>query len=180
MESERSMISTFRISMFHWLVCMATYLALHGSMGHVASADDPKSSFEQKTKAQLFYTSASTTEIRSFDGPEPGDVYREYKAVTGPWPGWAIIDPKPGHKGKQQYLPNTEAFIEVGNLEEALRAEVLVDRWGGHVGTSRKKIRFKPERLVNASRAFPQRQLAIVRNAICRRTTRSSRFRSNT
>ncbi|QEG36286.1 hypothetical protein [Bythopirellula goksoeyrii] len=77
-------------------------------------------------------------------GPKPGEVYKEYKAVTGAWPKWAVIDPSLGHKTKEQYLSKTNkpSFIELGNLDQAMRAEVLVDRWGGHVCTSDKMIRF--------------------------------------
>lgn len=76
------------------------------------------------------------------DGPESGEVYREYKAVSGKWPHWAIIDPEPGNQNKEQYLPNTPTFFNLENLDQALKAEVLVDRWGGHVGTVHKTIRF--------------------------------------
>jgi hypothetical protein len=79
-------------------------------------------------------------------GPRPGDVYREF-AQHLYWPKeWRIIDPESTHKrARRDYLPNPVLSIDLHDVHAdsgALRAEVQIDRWGGHLGTTEKKIRF--------------------------------------
>ncbi|MCP4248246.1 MAG: hypothetical protein GY778_14465, partial [bacterium] len=74
-------------------------------------------------------------------GPEPGDVYKEYRlAMAGD--EWRVTDPDAGHKGAAKFLPNPVLEVEIDDLDGATRAEILIDRWGGHPGTSNKRFRF--------------------------------------
>ncbi len=76
-------------------------------------------------------------------GPKPGDVYKEYTVVTpGSKLGWVIIDPNATNKGAAKYLPNQTYNINIDDLDGAIRAEAMVDRWGGHAGTADKRIKF--------------------------------------
>ena len=77
--------------------------------------------------------------------PEPGDVYREYALVPTDLPNydlyWRVTDPNATAAGAQEFLPNKEMTINVADLDGAIRAEIVIDRWGGHAGTYGKKLR---------------------------------------
>ena len=73
-------------------------------------------------------------------GPEPGSIYKEYR-LTMPGNAWRVTDPDAGHAGAQEFLPNPILTIPIDDLDGAIRAEALIDRWGGHPGTSNKGIR---------------------------------------
>ncbi|MBN2289245.1 MAG: T9SS type A sorting domain-containing protein [Candidatus Glassbacteria bacterium] len=75
-------------------------------------------------------------------GPEPGDVYREYTKSLKVGDNWRVTDPKAGAAGAKEFLPNPVLNIRIDDLEGALRAEAEIDRWGGHPGTSNKRVRF--------------------------------------
>jgi hypothetical protein len=78
----------------------------------------------------------------SQQGLRPGDVYREYAVnlKNGNW--WRVTDPDAGDPRAAEFLPNPVLEINVDDLEGAVRAEVLMDIWGGHAGTTGKKFRF--------------------------------------
>ena len=82
-------------------------------------------------------TSAQTPE------PAPGTVYREY-ALTMDGNNWRVTDPNAveHHDGAADFLPNPVLELDVERLEGATRAELLIDRWGGHVGTQGLQLRF--------------------------------------
>ena len=40
------------------------------------------------------------------------------------------------------FLPNPVLTIDLPDLTGAVRAELILDRWGGHPGTSNKRVRF--------------------------------------
>ena len=63
----------------------------------------------------------------SVTGPRPGDVYREYSVnlKQGDW--WRVTDPRAGHPGAAAFLPNPLLTLEIDDLEDAVRAEVLMD-----------------------------------------------------
>ena len=75
-------------------------------------------------------------------GPQPGDIYREYPKNIKVGDNWRVTDPNAGNAGAKEFLPNPVLTIEIEDLESALRAEVVIDRWGGHPGTSFKRMRF--------------------------------------
>jgi len=74
--------------------------------------------------------------------PHPGDVYREYAIHNGGNLDWRVTDPNAKHKGAQAFLPNPILNLNVRDLKGAVRAEAVLDRWGGHAGTKEKLIRF--------------------------------------
>jgi CubicO group peptidase (beta-lactamase class C family) len=75
-------------------------------------------------------------------GPRPGDVYREFAIHNGGNKNWRVHDPNARAEGAKQFLPNPLLRISVGDLTGAIRAEALLDRWGGHIKTADRKIRF--------------------------------------
>lgn len=74
-------------------------------------------------------------------GPQPGEVY---KTFSGHWGGnaWRVTDPAVKQEGGKKFLPNTIREIVIDDLKDAVRAEILIDRWGGHHGTLKKSISF--------------------------------------
>jgi len=80
----------------------------------------------------------------AFAEPAPGDVFREY-VWNGPWVNagnWQrVTDPNAGHAGAAEFLPNPVNTITIDDLDQAIRAEVTIEQWGGHAGTSNKRLR---------------------------------------
>ncbi len=72
----------------------------------------------------------------------PGQIYREYSRTMGGQKDWRITDPNSKHPGAKEFLPNSILHIEIGDLDGAVRAEAIFDRWGGHTGTIGQKVRF--------------------------------------
>jgi hypothetical protein len=75
-------------------------------------------------------------------GPKPGDVYREYSTHNGGSTDWRVTDPNATNPGAKKFLPNPVLSVRIDDPSHAIRAEALLDRWGGHTGTTPKKIRF--------------------------------------
>lgn len=75
-------------------------------------------------------------------GPKTGDVYREYSTHLGGAVDWRVTDPNASNPGARKFLPNPVLKIEIDDPRTAIHAEALLDRWGGHTGTTPKKIRF--------------------------------------
>jgi len=76
--------------------------------------------------------------------PQPGDLYREFSLHNGGNLDWRVTDPKAVIKFERagEFLPNPQLSLTVHDLQHAIRAEAMLDRWGGHRGTVRKRIRF--------------------------------------
>lgn len=76
--------------------------------------------------------------------PQPGDVYKEFaRVMTGD--DWRVTDPNINlsvYPAAAPFLPNPTLSLSVDDLSGATRAEAVINIWGGHVGTSGKKIRF--------------------------------------
>ena len=85
---------------------------------------------------------------RPTPGPRPGDVYKEFSRHNGGDVNWRVTDDRAVDEfpAAADHLPNPTLPIEIDDLEHAVRAEVLVDRWGGHRGTTNKRIRFNDGR----------------------------------
>lgn len=81
-------------------------------------------------------------------GPRPGEVYREYKRTMRGPSNWRVTDPATRQDRAHQHLPNAVLPFEIDDLEHAVRAEVLIDRWGGHAGTTVKRIRFNENKWI--------------------------------
>lgn len=81
-------------------------------------------------------------------GPQPGEVYREYKRTMRDGSDWRVTDAATKQVRAHQHLPNSVLSIVIDDLEDAVRAEALIDRWGGHAGTLAKRIRFNENRWI--------------------------------
>jgi hypothetical protein len=82
----------------------------------------------------------------SFKKPAPGEVYKEYMQVisTGN-DDWRVTDPNIDlgvYPAAADFLPNPVLSITIDDLAGATRAEALFSIWGGHIGTSGKKVSF--------------------------------------
>ena len=75
-------------------------------------------------------------------GPRPGDVYKEYVLHNRGNLAWRVTNPQARHAGAKKFLPNPILKLEIPELAGALRAEVMLDRWGGHLDTTKPQIRF--------------------------------------
>lgn len=73
--------------------------------------------------------------------PPPGSIYREYSIGNLGDRDWRVTDPEARHEGARKFLPNPVLRLEIGDLDQAIRAEAVLVRWGGHPGTSRKRFR---------------------------------------
>ncbi|MEM9587500.1 MAG: hypothetical protein AAGA03_09475 [Planctomycetota bacterium] len=91
--------------------------------------------------------SPTSTGDRSVNGStsslQPGALYREYSLHNG-GDQWRVTDPEAAKKfdAANDFLPNPQWSLIVDDLQHAVRAEVLLDRWGGHRGTINKRLRF--------------------------------------
>jgi len=75
-------------------------------------------------------------------GPRPGDVYKEYVVNNFGNRAWRVTNPLASDAGAKEFLPNPILELNVPDLEGAVRAEVMLDRWGGHLHTKRPRLRF--------------------------------------
>ncbi len=76
-------------------------------------------------------------------GLEPGTVYREFARFNSGNIDWRVTDPAAveSFAEARQFLPNPKLHLEVTDLKDAIRAELMLERWGGHRGTINKRIR---------------------------------------
>ncbi len=95
-----------------------------------------------RTRGKIVKHVAPLSEKAMKAGPRPGDVYREYAIHNGGNLDWRVTDPNAKHKGAQAFLPNPILNLNIRDLNDAIRAEAVLDRWGGHAGTKQKLIRF--------------------------------------
>ncbi|TWU62577.1 hypothetical protein V7x_43120 [Crateriforma conspicua] len=100
--------------------------------------------FGNVTVEPIESSSGATTDApsRVVLGPKPGDVYREYAIHNGGNLDWRVTDPNAKAEGAKKFLPNPVLMLDIRDLEHAIRAEAVLDRWGGHAGTTDKRIRF--------------------------------------
>jgi hypothetical protein len=75
-------------------------------------------------------------------GPRPGDIFRNYhytaETIIELEPGTASPHPK---VAKRKLVSGRARAVDIWDLEDAVRAEVVLEYWGGHVGTSDHKLR---------------------------------------
>ncbi len=74
-------------------------------------------------------------------GPRPGDVYKEFALHNVGDKAWRVTSPQAENPGAKKYLPNPIWEITVDDLDGAVRAEIMMDRWGGHLDTINPQIR---------------------------------------
>lgn len=72
----------------------------------------------------------------------PGAIYKEFAINLYTGNNWRVTEPESPQAGAQEFLPNPILNLTIDDLEGAIRAEALIDVWGGHIGTTGKKIRF--------------------------------------
>lgn len=91
----------------------------------------------------LAAVSPVTAQTNQQFGLTPGAVFREYQQHLY-WPKeWRVTDPSVERpRAIRDYLPNPIMPLEIDSLATASHAEVVLDRWGGHPGTSGKAIAF--------------------------------------
>jgi hypothetical protein len=83
-------------------------------------------------------------------GPQSGDIYKEfYINMQNNNKDWRVTDPNatnPGSPGNSpgDFLPNPTMYFNLSSfdLQDASKAEAVIDLWGGHVGTTGKKVSF--------------------------------------
>ena len=73
---------------------------------------------------------------------QSGEVYREYTLHNSGNFDWRVTATDVKREDAKKFLPNPVLELAIEDLEHAVRAEVLLDRWGGHKGTKDKQIRF--------------------------------------
>jgi hypothetical protein len=74
--------------------------------------------------------------------PQAGDIFKEFSRANMGYSEWRVTDPAATNPGAQANLPNAVLYLNVPDLQHAIRAEAVIDVWGGHAGTSNKRIRF--------------------------------------
>ena len=79
--------------------------------------------------------------IAASDGPQPGQVYREFAAHQG-GDNWRVTNPLAKDPRARKFLPNPVLPLRIEALRGAIRAEAVLDRWGGHISTKHPRIRF--------------------------------------
>ena len=84
---------------------------------------------------------ASAVASASPQGPQPGEVYREFAAHQG-GNDWRVTNPLAASESARQRLPNPVLHVAIDRIEGAVRAEAVLDHWGGHINTTRPQIRF--------------------------------------
>lgn len=76
--------------------------------------------------------------------PPSGSLYREYTWVSRENKDWRVTDKNAVKRFPQRaavFLPNPIRQFEIATLKNATRAELIMDRWGGHRGTINKRVR---------------------------------------
>ncbi len=90
----------------------------------------------------LFLGAAVAAQPEAHTALRPGSVYREYALHNGGDRDWRITNPQAADSGARKYLPNPVWRLSIDSLAGAVRAEVMLDRWSGHLGTTSPRIRF--------------------------------------
>jgi hypothetical protein len=83
--------------------------------------------------------------------PEPGEVYREYTTSNG-GNNWRITNPAATDPGALAFLPNPILNTSSLDLTHAIRAEAVLDVWGGHVRTINRQLRFNSNEWLDVPR----------------------------
>ena len=73
--------------------------------------------------------------------PQPGEVYREY-IISNDGNDWRVTNPTATDSGALAFLPNPILRTDPISLAGAVRAEAVLDAWGGHVRTIDRRLRF--------------------------------------
>ena len=71
--------------------------------------------------------------------PQAGEVFRDYSRANLQ-DNSRVTSPTATHPGALAFLPNPILNLTVADLQGAIRAELVMDFWIGHVGTAGKAI----------------------------------------
>lgn len=84
----------------------------------------------------------------------PGDVYREY--VWRPSKNWArCTGPDATDSGAKAFLPNSVNFIDLKDLQDATRVEVIIEKLMSHAGTNLPRMRVNRNAWINIPEPSP-------------------------
>ncbi len=73
--------------------------------------------------------------------PGPGDVYKEYIITMSGNVVWRVTNPLAIRDDARKFLPNPVLRLGVDDLEDAVKATITLDYWGGHPKTIDRKFR---------------------------------------
>ncbi len=106
-----------------------------------------------------------------FTGPRPGDVYREYsRAMPATGDTWRVTDPNINlgvYPQADPFVPNPRLPLTVNDLQGATRVEAVISLWGGHIGTTGKKIRFNNNNWITIPELGSQNGIPSGHNGQC-------------
>lgn len=94
------------------------------------------------TLVYLFGLGGAFADTPMSTDPKPGDIYREYTRTMMSYAQWRVTGPSSSDPRAQANLPNATLSLNIGDLQGAIKAEAIIDLWGGHAGTYGKAIRF--------------------------------------
>lgn len=83
---------------------------------------------------------ACAQETSRLTGPQPGDVFKEYTYSKEITPKPAGTFTSEGKFSKTRVERRYVVDLNIDDLEGATRAEMIVEYWGGHIGTSEQKF----------------------------------------
>jgi len=81
--------------------------------------------------------------------PQPGDIYKEFSRANTSGSQWRVTNSTTTNSAARAYLPNPNLSLNIADLAGAIRAEIVIDLWGGHIGTSGHKFRFNNHAWIN-------------------------------
>lgn len=90
-------------------------------------------------RSALFFLASFAAVLPLHTAPRPGDVYREFTYTRR----FGELDPGSRREGIDDLRANLMGprLLQLGGLENVERAEVSVEYWGGHIGTSGQQFR---------------------------------------
>ena len=80
--------------------------------------------------------------------PQPGETYKEFTRIMASGSKqWRVTHPNASAAGSPgnspaDFLPNPALGFSIDDLAGAIRAEAIIDYWGGHPGTTGQQFRF--------------------------------------
>jgi uncharacterized repeat protein (TIGR02543 family) len=115
-----------------------------GWSGELSNTANPETiTMDADKNVTATFTENTAVHLFAGGGPKPGDVYKEF-AFNNDTTNWRVTDPNAANSGAIPYLPNPVlplANLSTDDLQGAIKAELIVDLWGGHYGTHPKMFR---------------------------------------
>jgi hypothetical protein len=127
-------------------------LSLSGFLNRVVHKifEGPSKLQNQLLLIPLFLSISLSAGLAQFisGGPQPGDIYKEFMLnLSQNNTSWRVTDPGATYVGEpgnspSDFLPNPTHSFTIDDYSNVEKVELIIDLWGGHVGTTGKKIRF--------------------------------------